>query len=156
MKISIGCDHRGFELKEFLKIEIIQKSKELFADNFAIAWSDIGAFNDTRSDYPLFAQKVCKEILDKKADFGILICGSGVGMSIAANRFKKIYAALCWNEQVAKLVVCHDGANVLVLPSDFVSKEEALKIISIVLKEWHSKKNIEKRYKDRLKMIESF
>jgi len=118
--ISIGSDHRGFELKK----KIIENFKEF-------KFIDVGADSSERSDYPVFAKKVCKNILDGKADLGILICGSGVGMSIAANRFKKIYAALCWNAEVAMNAKVDDGANVLVLPADYVSTQDAFEIFKI-------------------------
>lgn len=119
MKISIGADHRGYELKRAI-IEHFRQYQFL----------DVGTFSLERTDYPLFAKKVCADILAGNASLGILICGSGIGMSIAANRYKKIYAALCWAPEVAHYAKKHDGANVLVLPADFVDTELALNIIS--------------------------
>lgn len=119
MKISIGADHRGYDLK----LAIIEHFRQY-------QFLDAGTFSQERTDYPVYAKKVCADILAEHARFGILICGSGVGMSIAANRYKKIYAALCWTPEVAHYAKAHDGANVLVLPADFVDTELALKIIS--------------------------
>lgn len=113
MKISIGSDHRGYVLKS----KIIEHFKE-------IEWLDQGTNSQDRTDYPIYAHKVCNDILLGNAELGILLCGSGVGISIAANRFKGIYAALCWNAQVAKVSKEHDGSNVLVLPADFISEQE--------------------------------
>lgn len=123
MRIAIGSDHRGFKLKEYLREKIKMN------DQNKIEWIDCGAFNDTRSDYPEFAVPVCNEVEDENADCGILICGTGVGMSIAANKFLTIYAALAWSEEVAKASREDDNSNILVLPSDFVSNELAEKII---------------------------
>jgi len=156
MKISIGADHRGFNLKESLKNYFDKNTKEIFGDNFLVEWQDVGAFDLERSDYPNFAKKVCENVLSKKSDFGVLICGSGVGMSIAANRFKKIYAALCWNANIANLVVKHDGANVLILPSDFISEEDALNIVKILIASWNKQEAMEDRYKSRLQAIDEW
>lgn len=124
MKISIGSDHRGYELKQYLITNFLD-----------IEWLDVGTNNaNERVDYPIFAKKVCDFVLVNKSALGILICGSGVGISIAANRFKKIYAALCWDEVVVKAAKEHDLANVLVLPADFISKEKAINIVDSWLK----------------------
>lgn len=139
MKITIGSDHRGYALKEFLK------------KNFSeFEWQDVGTDNGDRTDYPIFAKKVCSLIRDKKVELGILICGSGVGIAMAANRFSKIYAALCWSPEVARVAREHDYSNVLVLPSDFVSNEDALKIV----KAWMGAKFLGGRYQARLDMID--
>jgi len=139
MRIAIGADHRGFELKEFVK--------EHFGE---ITFNDIGAFNKERSDYPEFTLKVCVEILQCSADLGILICGTGIGMSIAANRFSGIYAGVAWNEEIAKLNREHDNSNILILPADFVTKENAIKIIKI----WLDTEFLGGRHKERLEMID--
>lgn len=139
MKISIGSDHRGLELKHFLQKALPN-----------ITWHDVGALDAHRSDYPEFAELVCKEIIQSKAAAGVLICGSGIGMSIAANRHKKIYAALCWNPEIARLAKEDDGANVLVLPSDFVSGEQALAIFNA----WAQAIFKGGRYADRLDMLD--
>ena len=118
MKISIGADHRGFALKQLI-IEHL--------DDFEV--NDVGAASSERSDYPVYANAVVQDMLAKRADIGILICGSGVGMSIAANRAKGIYAGLCWNPAVATAAKQDDGINLLVLPADFVTPSEALVII---------------------------
>ncbi len=141
MKISIGADHRGFKLKQAIV--------EHFGD---VEWLDVGTHDEQRTDYPLYAQRVCKAISDGGAQAGILICGSGVGVSIAANRFKGIYAALCWNADVARLAKEHDGANVLVLPSDFVTSEQAFEMI----KAWRDAVFKGGRYQERLEMMDKF
>lgn len=140
MKISIGADHRGYALKEFLR--------KNFPD---IEWIDVGTDNgDDRVDYPVFARSVCKMVQDGAAERGILSCGSGVGVSIAANRFKGIYAALCWSSEVAKAARQHDLANVLVLPADFISDQEALSIVEA----WLHTEFLGGRYQERLEMLD--
>lgn len=119
MKISIGADHRGYALKQV----IIEHFREY-------QFLDVGSFSSERTDYPVFAQKVCDDVLSCHAEVGILICGSGVGMSIAANRFKKIYAGLCWSPEVAQAAKAHDGINVLVVPANFVTESVAREIVS--------------------------
>src|ERR1700735_1473505 len=122
MKIAIGADHRGFMHKEYIRHSMA-----------SIIWLDVGAYNEQRSDYPLFAKKVCEAMHSGVADAGVLICATGVGMAIAANRYPKIYAALAWNSDVAAKSKEHDAANILVLPSDYVSHEEALNMVTVWL-----------------------
>ena len=138
-KIVIGADHRGFDLKQ----AIIEKFIEY-------EWIDIGANNKDKSDYPIYAKKLCDKVLNNEADCGILICGSGIGMSIAANRLPGIYAGLCWNEVVAKLAKEDDGVNVLVVPADLILFEDAF----LIFKTWLDAKFKEGRYKERLLMID--
>ena len=139
MKIIIGSDHRGFQLKQALIAH--------FTD---VDWVDVGTDNQKRVDYPTFAQSVCEAILRKHADRGILICGSGVGMAIAANRYKKIYAALCWEPEVARIAREDDGINVLALPSDFIDEIEAIAIV----KAWCEAEFKGDEYKERLEMVD--
>lgn len=139
MKISIGADHRGFELKQAIIAHFGQH-----------AWNDVGTHSSERTDYPAYAKEVCQEILRGDASCGILICGSGVGISIAANRFAGIYAALCWSVEIAERAKQHDGANVLVLPADFITHELAFAMIDA----WFDATFKEGRYKERLLMID--
>ncbi|MFA6527131.1 MAG: RpiB/LacA/LacB family sugar-phosphate isomerase [Candidatus Babeliales bacterium] len=118
MKISIGADHRGYNVKQAIMAE--------FND---IDWIDVGTDSSERTDYPLFAELVCQKILTKEVEAGILICGSGIGMSIAANRHKGIYAGLCWNPEVARVAKQDDGVNVLVVAADFVDQDTVFAII---------------------------
>lgn len=140
MKIVIGNDHRGFHLKNFL------------FQNLDFDWIDVGSYNDERTDYPIYVKSACEKILNNEAKYGILICASGAGMSIAANRFANIYAALVWNVETAKISKSDDNSNILILPADFISNEEALKMIKI----WLSTSFKGDRYSDRLKMIDQF
>jgi len=140
MKIVIGSDHRGFKHKQF----IMQNMP-------SYDWLDIGAFDDQRSDFPVFVEKACGAILSKQAEGGVLLCGSGVGMSIMANRFSHIYAALVWNDQVAQKAKEHNNANVLVLPADFVTEQQSVSMIQT----WLAASPLNGRYKQRIKMIDN-
>ena len=140
MKIAIGADHRGFNHKEYIKQHIT-----------SVKWVDVGAFNTKRSDYPIFSHAVCKMILQgEDVDLGVLICGTGVGMAITANRYKNIYAALAWNKKVARQSREHDNSNVIVLPSDYVSMEQAVAMVNA----WREVSFIGGRYAERIKMID--
>ncbi len=153
MTIAIGADHRGFAHKEYLK-------KMIAPVGMTITWLDVGAFNADRSDYPLFAHAACQELLAGRAHRAILICGSGEGMAIAANRFKGIYAALAWNEEVARVSREDDNTNVLALPSDFVTHEQAVAIVRAWLSaEFQgdpadAKTVRDARYQERIKLLD--
>jgi len=143
MRIAIGADHRGYELKKFIQ-DNVQIHEE-------IKWIDVGTYEDSRTDYPLYTLPVCLEVLQESAERGILICATGLGMVIAANRFAHIYAALVWNEEVARLAKEHNNANILVLPADFVTNEQAVKMIQA----WLNAEFLGDRYKLRIDMIDS-
>ena len=119
MNISIGNDHAGVDYKNY----IIDKLK----DNYNII--NHGTNNIESVDYPDFAHPVSLDVQNNKSDLGILICGSGNGVSMTANKHKKVRAALCWNEQIAVLAKKHNNANIICIPARFISKEEALQII---------------------------
>lgn len=144
MNIAIGSDHRGFEHKVFIIKQLQRLSHEV------INWVDVGAYDTTPADYPFFAEQVCKLMQSGKVDKGILICASGVGMAITANRFSGIYAAVAWNATIAHLSVEHDNVNCLVLPSDFVSCDQALGIIEA----WVTATFLGDRYQRRLAAID--
>ncbi len=139
MKLAIGADHRGYEHKECIKKELS-----------AITWSDVGAYDDQRSDYPVFAQRACLSLLRGDVDYAVLICGTGVGMSIVANRYKKVYAALVWSDEIAKQSKAHDAANVLVIPSDYVTCEQAVSMVRV----WAKTEFEAGRYLERRAMID--
>lgn len=123
--IAIACDHKGFRLKEFLKNELIM---------LGFSVQDFGTVNDSKSvDYPDYASLVVQAIEKNNEMFGILICGSGIGMSIAANRSKYIRAALCHDDKSAELARKHNNANVLVLGSNDLSHEVAKNCVKIFL-----------------------
>ena len=119
-KVIIGSDHAGFELK--LKI-IEYKFKE------KINFSDVGTFTRESVDYPDYGKLVAQKVDSGKFLVGVLICGSGVGMSIVANRYKNVRAALCINENMAKLSRQHNDANIIVLGSRLISFEQAIKCL---------------------------
>lgn len=119
-KIFIASDHAGFSLKQFLISELTKLGFEAF---------DLGCNSAEKSvDYPDYAQKLCKKVTTKNQARGILICGSGIGISIAANRFKHIRAALCYNSKSAKLSRAHNDANVLCLGARMTKNKMALAI----------------------------
>ncbi len=118
-KILIASDHAGFLLKESL----IKKLK----DNFD--FEDLGTKSTESVDYPDYAHKLSEKVSSSISARGVLICGSGIGMSMVANRYKNIRAALCTNEEMAKLSKQHNNANVLVLGSRLISEEEAIKCL---------------------------
>lgn len=124
MKIAIGCDHAGFDLKESLKIYLESKGVEI---------SDKGAFSSGSVDYPDFAHKVAESLKIKESDLGLLICGSGNGISMAANKHQHVRAALCWKPEIASLARQHNDANILSLPARFISENEAKEILDAFL-----------------------
>jgi ribose 5-phosphate isomerase B len=139
MKISIGADHRGFEFKQHI-IKTITN----------IDWLDVGTNSDERTDYPIFAQKVVKTLQENTAQQGVLLCHTGIGMSIAANRFKGIYAALCWNKNIAIKAKEDDNANILVIPSGFINLQE----IEEILFSWMNATFKEGKYQERLDLLD--
>ena len=120
MKIAIGSDHAGFEYKS----KVISFLEEVYQAQVL----DVGTFSTESVDYPEYAHLVSEEVV-VGADFGILICGSGNGVSMAANKHKKIRAALCWTPEISKLARAHNDANILSLPARFVELKDAKIII---------------------------
>ncbi len=124
MKIVIGADHAGFQLKSAM---------DSFLKSLGLTVLDIGAYDDKPSDYPDFAELVGKAILDGRAERGILICGSGVGVSVAANKMIGIRAAVCHDSYSAHQGVEHDNMNVLVLGSRIIGEKLAEDLIKTYL-----------------------
>ena len=124
-KIFISSDHAGFKLKENIK-SFLKKKKYSFID--------LGPNNDNRIDYPDYAHSVAKKVKINKNHRGILVCGSGMGMKITANRHKNIRAAQCYNVKSTKLSRLHNDANIITLGSRLLSKKNALNCVSIFLK----------------------
>jgi len=120
MKIAIGSDHAGFQLKEKLKAYLQNKGFEL---------KDFGAFSEERADYPDFAHPVANAVGTGEMERGVLICGSGNGVNITANKHHNVRSALCWNEEIAKLARQHNNANIIALPARFITEQEAEKYI---------------------------
>ena len=124
-KIFISSDHAGFKLKELIKSHLNIKK---------IIYKDLGPYNDSRVDYPDYAHKVAKKVKTNKKYVGILVCGSGMGMNIAANKHKNIRAAQCFNLKSTKLSRLHNDANIITLGARLLSKKNALNCVSIFLK----------------------
>jgi len=120
-KIAIGSDHGGYKLKS----EIIAAF-----EGSGLIFTDFGAYSEESVDYPEYAKKVSEAVLAKKADRGILVCGTGLGVCYTANRFKGIRAALTPNKEYARLASAHNNANVLCLGGRMQTKEEAVEIIT--------------------------
>ena len=139
MKIAIGSDHRGFVHKQY-----IQKECTL------IDWIDVGTYNITRTDYPIYAKKAIELLYNEQVKHAILLCGTGAGMVIMANRYKDIYAAIAWNTCVAGRIKAEDNTNVLVLPSDFISDKDAVEIINV----WLVTQFKGEQYAQRIAMID--
>jgi ribose 5-phosphate isomerase B len=118
--IAIGSDHAGFEHKEFLK-------KWLVSQGHAI--KDYGTHSLDSVDYPDFAHPVASSLENKEVDLGVLVCGSGNGVAITANKHQGIRAALCWKEEIATLARQHNNANVVCIPARFTTQDQAAKIL---------------------------
>ena len=124
-KLYIASDHAGFTLKEYVKKKLSKKIK----------FDDQGPHSDEISvNYPDFAHKLCKKVSKNSSNMGILICGSGMGMAMAANRHKKIRAALCYSVKNTKLSRLHNNANVITLGARLINKNTAMKCINTFLK----------------------
>ena len=119
-KLPIGADHAGFDLKERLKAELI----ELGYDPV-----DVGTHSTEAVDYPDYAKQVAEQVSNGTAARGVLMCGTGLGMSYAANRFSGVRAALAWTPEIAELSRRHNDANVLVLPARFIEEETGIEIL---------------------------
>ena len=119
-RIAIGADHAGFELKEHLK-KWLEKNGHVV--------TDCGTHSPESADYPDFAHPVAEMVEKKESDLGLLVCGSGNGVAITANKHQGIRAANCWNEDLASLAREHNDANILCLPSRFIERELAERIL---------------------------
>ena len=123
-KIFLSSDHAGYKLKELIKLYLIKKK---------LKFSDLGPNSDTRVDYPDYAHKVAKKVKTNKKNVGILVCGSGMGMNIAANRHKNIRAAQCFNLKSTKLSRLHNDANIITLGSRLLTNKNALNCVNVFL-----------------------
>jgi ribose 5-phosphate isomerase B len=124
LKIAIGGDHAGFQLKEIIK-------SKLEAEGYFL--EDFGPFSDQSVDYPDFVHPVANSVENGEYNFGILICGSGNGVAMTANKHKGIRAAVCWNEMLGKLARAHNNANILCLAGRFLDDELAMEIVETFL-----------------------
>lgn len=126
-KILIASDHGGYDLKTYI-------TNQYAKENPNLEFEDLGPDSSQSVDYPDFADKLCHKMKESSHyEFGILICGSGQGMSIRANKFSHIRAALCWSEEIARLSRAHNNANVLCMGGRFISEQEAKRILDVFL-----------------------
>lgn len=121
INIAIGCDHAGFDQKEIVKG---------FLQSNGYNVTDFGTYNTDSVDYPDFAHKVAEEVLKKEGNLGVLLCGSGNGVCLTANKHKGIRASLCWLPELGALARQHNNANILCLPARFINNETALEIVT--------------------------
>lgn len=145
LKIAIGTDHRGFEHKNVIQNGVSIEQKH-------IEWIDVGCYSTQRVDYPHFAFDVVELMKTKKADLGILLCGTGVGMAIAANRFAGMRAGVVWDKDTAQRAKEEDDVNILVLPADFLTPEQAVQLVLV----WLNAQFKGGRYAQRLQMIDTW
>ena len=138
--IVIGCDHGGYKLKEEIKKYLEEKG---------MTYKDLGCMLEERIDYPNIAKEVAKEVQSKQCEKGILICRSGIGMSICANKFKGIRCAVCHNEYTAKYSRLHNDSNILAIGADDVTTSEAI----CILRMWLATEYEGGRHEERLKLI---
>ena len=125
MKIFISSDHAGFSLKNYI-FENLKKNNHNV--------TNLGPFSNQSVDYPIFAKKLANKVSRNKTNFGILVCGSGTGMAMAANKVKNIRAAVCYNVKNTKLSRLHNNANIITVGSRLTSKNLAFKLVNIFLK----------------------
>jgi ribose 5-phosphate isomerase B len=123
-KLSIGSDHAGFILKEKVRKYLLEKGYEV---------KDFGCYSEERADYPDFAHLVAHSVESGESERGILMCGSGNGINMAANKHAGIRAALCWKQEIAILARQHNDANILSLPARYIAEEEALRCVDSFL-----------------------
>lgn len=120
MKIAIGCDHAGYRYKDAI-IQLLEGEGHKMLD--------FGTDSDASVDYPDFVHPVARVVEDRKARFGVLICGSGNGVAMTANKHKKIRAAICWTKELAELARSHNNANIVCIPARFISKRKVKDIV---------------------------
>lgn len=143
MLIAVGSDHAGFEVKN--------KILEFYKNNNKYILKDFGTYNNNSCDYPVIAEKIGILVSKQEFNMGILICGSGIGMSIAANKISNIRAALCYEPELARLSREHNNANILCLGARFTNFDKLINIINIFLE---TKFNLEtKRHENRVNQI---
>jgi len=127
-EISIGSDHAGYELKQKIK-EYLHSKRGINS----ILINDLGCHCDESCDYPDFAHSVANSVLNGSSKFGILICGSGNGINMTANKWNGIRSALCWTPEISKMARLHNDANILTLPGRYISVEDAIECVELFL-----------------------
>ncbi len=143
MKIGIACDHRGYELKEYLKEKLTEEEYKI---------EDFGTFSTESVDYPDYAFKLSTAVVDKKVDFGVAICGSGIGISIACNKVKGVRCAKVSNKEEAEITRIDNDSNIVAF-GEKTSKEDALTIVKTFINTPFS--NLEK-HKRRINKIKEY
>ncbi len=139
--IYIGSDHGGYLLKEEIK---------KYLDEIQIQYQDVGTFSEDSVDYPIIAKDVCQKVQENEENKGILICRSGYGMAMVANKFKRIRCAPCFNEQSAKFSRLHNNTNVLSIGADYVTTNQAI----CILRMWLATEFEGGRHKRRIDLLE--
>jgi ribose 5-phosphate isomerase B len=124
MIIAIGNDHAGVEVKERIQQHLVNKGHQVI---------NKGYDGEESVDYPDFIHPVSVDVKDKKADIGVIVCGSGNGAAMTANKHEGIRAAICWSEEIASLAKQHNNANIIIIPSLFLKEEEILNIIDVFI-----------------------
>ncbi len=122
--IPIGCDHAGFQTKQAIIQHLTSKGYEV---------KDYGCFSEESIDYPDYAHPVAEHIEKNPGTLGILLCGSGNGISMTANKHQEIRSALCWKKEITELARQHNDANIITLPARFISIEEAIEMVDTFL-----------------------
>ena len=138
--LAIGCDHGGLELKTHIIKHLEERGIEL---------KDFGTFDENSCDYPDIAEKVCNSVIGGECDRGILVCGTGIGMSIAANKIKGIRAALCTDVYSAKMTKQHNNSNVICLGGRVTGRELAFMIVDT----WYDETFLGGRHQNRIDKI---
>ena len=139
--IALGSDHGGYKLKEEIK---------KYLDEIGIKYKDFGTDSEERTDYPIYAKKVAESVKNKECETGILMCRCGAGMTIAANKFKGIRAALIFNKETSIAAKADDNINILILPAEYMSTSDAISSV----RAWIGTEFKGGRYLERLQMIE--
>ena len=122
--IPIASDHGGFEMKEFIREHLMKEGYEV---------KDFGTYSPDSVDYPDFIHPLAREIYNGTYELGIIICGSGNGAQMVANKYPKVRAALCWTEDITRLARQHNNANIIALPGRFIDNELAFRLVKIFL-----------------------
>jgi len=124
MMIALGCDHGGYGLMQVVKKHLDEKN---------IAYKDYGTYSEDSCDYPIYGETVAKAVVGGECDLGVIICGTGIGISIAANKVHGVRAALCHNEFTAQMCKEHNNANILAMGARVLEQDMALKILDTFL-----------------------
>ncbi len=122
--VPIGCDHAGFQLKEKIISHLINKGYEI---------EDFGCYSEESIDYPDFGHLVASKVEENEGVLGVIICGSGNGINMTANKHAGVRSALCWKKELAELARQHNNANIIALPARFISLEEGIEMVDVFL-----------------------